>query len=380
MFNGIGHIGDSVVLGWVVLQMTDSPFFVAIALGLRSLPSIFLGPLGGVIADVVDRRMLIRSLGLGMAAVSGTMALLIFLDVVQVWHLFLLTLLNGVLGSPQQTAGQSLVFDIVGRRSVVNGLAFVSLGMSVGGIVGSLAVGFNMDQAGADAAYLFIMISYILSAIFAVLIKSPGQAAPATRLPVVQTLIEFGSHVRRNNMLLTLVVLTGLVEIMGFSHQAILPSLTRDVLNKGADGLGILSAFRSASGILVVILVAAMGEKQRNGLAYLVVLLVFGVSMVALGFVSSFVLAVVVTSVISGMARLSDIYSQGILQIIVPNELRGSAMGAWVLATGTAPVGNLQMGALAATVGIAFALTANGIGLIALAVLAFLLLPKLRSL
>ena len=123
-----------------------------------------------------------------------------------------------------------------------------------------------------------------------------------------------------------------------------------------------------------------MGEKQRNGLAYLVVLLVFGVSMVALGFVSSFVLAIVVTSVISGMARLSDIYSQGILQIIVPNELRGSAMGAWVLATGTAPVGNLQMGALAATVGIAFALTANGIGLIALAVLAFLLLPKLRSL
>ena len=99
-----------------------------------------------------------------------------------------------------------------------------------------------------------------------------------------------------------------------------------------------------------------------------------------LGNVSTFLLALMAIMLISGMATLSDVLSQSMIQISVPNELRGRAMGAWVFAVGTAPIGQLQIGGLASAMGVAFALTTNGVLLIVLAVGCFSLVPRLRRL
>ena len=380
VFDSIGFMGENLVLGWLMLQLTDSAFMVGAVLGVRMVPSLFLGLLAGTIADMVDRLILMRVLNILLAGLAAGVGVLIFTDSLQVWHLFALTPIGGAMGTLYMTLRQSYVYDIVGANHLMNGLAFISICMRAGGLIGSLSMGFILGSFEPDTAYLVLVISYIISAGILLLIRSHSRSAANVGQHVWENLKRFGVEIHRNSTLATLVVLTALVEFVGFSSQVLMPSLAQDVLEVGPEGLGIMSAFRSIGGIIALVIVGIVGDQRRKGLAYLIVLVVFGVAILSLGFAPNFVVAIFVIAIISGMMSLSDIYSQSIMQVVVPNELRGRAMGAWVLATGTASLGNLQIGALASAFTIGIALGVNGVALIALATLSLVFLPKLRRL
>ena len=177
-----------------------------------------------------------------------------------------------------------------------------------------------------------------------------------------------------------LVILTGSVEIFGFSHMVLMPSIARDVLNVGAEGLGIISGIRSIGGIVGIIGIFGFGEIRRKGLVFLGVLYGFGICILCLGMFKSFVLVLIFLTLANAAAALSDVLSQSIMQLNVSNALRGRAMGSWILAVGTGPIGHTQIGALASLGGLAFALSINGIGLLILATVVTIIAPGLRKL
>ena len=380
IFNSTGFIGEQVVLGWLVLELTDSALAVGAALALRMSPFLLLGAVAGAIADRVDRRSLLRGVSVGMAGLSAGVALLIALDMIALWHLLLITFAGGCMRAMHQPARQSLAYDIVGPSNLVNGLSYLSLAMRVGGISGSLAVGFLAGRLGADAAYGALAVSYIGAALALHFIHSPGRPTASVQQPLWQDIRELGVEVRHNNTLLALLVLAATVEILGFSHQALLPVLARDVLKVGAEGLGVMNALRAIGGIAAILALSSLGEVRRKGMLYLVVLHVFGASLLLLGVADTFYLAVLAIIAVNGMGALSDILSQSLVQTAVPNELRGRAMGSWVLAVGMGPLGHLQIGALASVLGVGLAFMAHGIGLLVLAIGAFTLFPRLRRL
>ena len=379
LFNGTGW-GETVVMGWVLLELTDSPLMVGVGLGLRMAPNFFLGILAGAIADRADRRTMMKLMSAGLVLINLGLGLLVITDVIEVWHLFMLTLVAGSMWSLQQIARQSFTYDIVGPTMVVSSLAFISLAMRVGGVAGSLMAGYAVGKLGAEWAYFAIASGYFLSILPLLMIRSRGQAAPVSRKPVWQNLKEFAAEVRLNRSLRIIFVLVALVEMIGFSHMAVLPSLARDVVGVDAEGLGIMNAFSSVGGFMAITLISAWGEPGRKGLAWLLVLLLFGAAVVGLGAASTFWLAILAITLVSGMTALSDVFSQGLMQSVVPNELRGRAMGSWNVAIGTMPIGSLQIGALASATTVGFALMANGIGLVILAVGGVALLSSLRRL
>lgn len=349
-------------------------------LALRMAPFLFLGVIAGAIADRVDRRNLLRWVSISMAGLSASLCLLIMLNLIATWHLFLITFAGGCLRALHQPARQSFAYDIVGPSNLVNGLSYLSLGMRVGGICGSLAVGFLVGRLGADAAYGVLATSYVGSAIALQFIHSRGDSTSHAELSIRQNLREFGMEVLRNNTLRMLLILAASVEILGFSHQVLLPVIARDILDVGAEGLGVMNALRSVGGITAILALSSLGEIQRKGLLYLIVLNVFGVSLVLLGFVDTFYITVAVLIVINGMGALSDILSQSLVQTIVPDEMRGRAMGSWAVAVGLGPVGHLQIGTLAAVLTVNVALVLHGIGLLGLAIWALLMSPRIRRL
>ncbi|MCI0796588.1 MAG: MFS transporter, partial [Chloroflexi bacterium] len=333
VFDSIGFMGENLVLGWLMLQLTDSAFMVGAVLSVKMVPSLFLGLLAGTIADMVDRLILMRVLNILLAGLASGVGVLIFTDSLQIWHLFALTPIGGAMGTLYMTLRQSYVYDIVGADHLMNGLAFVSIGMRAGGLIGSLSMGFILGAFGSDIAYLAIAISYIFSTGILLLIRSHSRSAASAGQHVWGNLKRFGIEMRRNSTLTTLVVLTAMVEFVGFSSQVLMPSLAKDVLEVGPEGLGVMSAFRSVGGIVALVIVGIVGDQRRKGLAYLIVLAVFGAALFLLGLASNFVVVIFVITIVSGMMAMSDIYSQSIMQVVVPNELRGRAMGAWVLAT-----------------------------------------------
>jgi MFS family permease len=158
-FNSFGMTGEQVVLGWLTLELTDSPMMVAVALALRMVPLLFMGIPAGILADQTDRRLLIQISSAGMAAASGLVGLLAVAGVLHVWHLLVLTFAAGCVRALYQAARQTFAHDLVGAGELVNALVVLGLSMRVGGLIGSLLTGTITARLGAGAGFLAVAAS-----------------------------------------------------------------------------------------------------------------------------------------------------------------------------------------------------------------------------
>jgi MFS family permease len=379
LLNSVGMMGETVVLGWLTLELTNSPLMVGAALGMRMLPLFFVGVPAGALADRFPRRRLLMLTGVGQAGTTAALGIVVLAGTVTLAHVMLLTLTAGVLRGIEHAARQSYTHDVVGPAALVNGLAVLGVAMRAGWLVGSLAVGALIAQLGSGAAYLAVSLGFLGGA----LALAPAAVPPRPRATVPASLwrsaTDFLVAVGRDRTLLVLMMLTAGAEILGFAHQALLPSLARDVLHTGAEGLGALSAARSVGGILGLATASTVGA--AGGARCVSVLLAFGVGLVALGaapHVVGFAGVLVVLTLVNAAGALADLLAQSLLQLGVPSELRGRAGGAWVVAIGLAPLGQLQIGALASLFGVSIALGASGVALAILAGGTALLFPRIR--
>ncbi|MGH7322451.1 MAG: MFS transporter, partial [Candidatus Rokuibacteriota bacterium] len=164
-FNTFGEVAEQVVLGWLTLELTDSPLMVGVALGMRMAPLFFFGIPAGILADRADRNHLLRATSAAKAGASVALALLVFGDAVQVWHLLLLTFAAGCLRALNNVARQSYAHDVVGPGRLVDGLAVLGFATRIGGLLGALAAGPLIARLGAGAAYLAVAAGHLASVV-----------------------------------------------------------------------------------------------------------------------------------------------------------------------------------------------------------------------
>ena len=379
LFNAVGMMGEVVVLGWLTLELTNSPFMVGVAMGTRMLPLFFVGVLAGAVADRFPRHRLLMLTGFGQTLTATTLGALTLIGVVSLGPLLVLTLCAGVLRGLEHAARQSYTHEVVGAAALMSGLAILGVAMRVGWLLGSLGVGAVIAHSGSGVAYLTVALGFLGGA----LALLPAAAPPPTTAAVGslwRSSMEFLTAVRRDRTLLVLMTLTGGAEVLGFAHQALLPSLARDVLGIGPEGLGALNAARAVGGILGLAAASWHGT-VGGGALFIAVLVSFGAGLVTLGaapHVVGLVGVLVVVTLVNAAGALADLLAQSLLQLSVPGHLRGRAGGAWVVAIGLAPRGQLQIGALASLFGVSIALGASGLALATLAGATALLFPRVR--
>jgi MFS family permease len=148
----------------------------------------------------------------------------------------------------------------------------------------------------------------------------------------------------------------------------------------GPEGLGLLVAVRAGAGVLGPLALSAMGTIRGYGKLLFFTTVLFGVSIVAMGFVPNLLMALLVMSVFNATGSAVDVLSKTLIQAHVPNEERGRSMGAWVVAIGMGPAGQVEIGAVAAALSVALALAINGGITIAVALTVFAAMPRLRRL
>jgi hypothetical protein len=384
LLNSVGMMGEVVVLGWLVLDLTGSPLLVGIAMGMRALPLFFIGVPAGVLADRVPRHRLLMVTGAGQALTTATLGVLALAGTIGLAHVLPLTLAAGVLRGIEHAARQSYTLDVVGPAALVKGFAVLGVAMRAGWLLGSLGVGAIIARFDSGVGYLAVAGGYLAGAAVLVLASTPAPVPTSRNGSLLESVGEFLTAVRRDRALLVLIALTASAEILGFAHQVLLPSLARDVLHTGPEGLGVLNAARSVGGIVALGLAAASGGAARgSGALFLTVIGLFGASLIVLGaapFLVGFAGVVAVLIVANAAGALADLFAQSLLQLSVPAHLRGRAGGAWVLAIGLAPLGQFQIGALASLFGVSVALAASGLALAGLAVGAAVLFPRVRRL
>jgi MFS family permease len=378
--NSVGMMGENVVLGWLTLELTNSPLWVGVAFGMRMLPLFFVGVPAGALADRVSRRRLLVVTGAGQALTAATLGVLVLLGHVALAHVLLLTLAAGTLRGVEHAARQSYTHDVVGGGALVAGMAVLGVAMRAGWLVGSLGVGAVIARWGSGAAYLAVAGGFLAGALPLLAAAGPEPAAPPAPGSLWGSVLEFAAATRRDRTLVVLMLLTAGAEILGFSHQALLPSLARDVLHAGPEGLGVLAAARSVGGIVGL---AAASARRGGGAFFVGVLLAFGAGLVVLAgapYLVGFAGVVAVIVAVNAIGALADLHAQSLLQLSAPPHLRGRAGGAWVVAIGLAPLGQLQIGAVASLFGVGIAFGASGLALCTLAGATALLFPRLRRL
>ena len=379
--NYMGYGGEQVIIGLLVFRLTGSSAWVGVALALYFLPLLVFGMAAGAIADWIDRRRLLRIIEVLIGTNLAVFGVLASLGAIELWQALFMTLVSGSARAMYLPVRQSYAYDIVGAEHVVAGLGLLTVAVRAGQLIGALVAGSAMQRLGTDTGFFILAGFHVLAFLVISKLRSIPTQAHSNPVPILENVAEYLQEIRRNRTLLMLIVVTAAVEVLGFSFATILPELATERSGLGAEGLGIMHAIRAAGGFAAGIALAAGAQRlRRRGLACLLVIYCFGFGLIALAVAPNLPTILAAVLAIAALAAASDVLTQSMMQLSVPDRLRGRAMGAWVFAIGAAPLGHLEMGALAASVGVGTALGINGTGLILIAILITMLAPGLRKL
>jgi MFS family permease len=229
--------------------------------------------------------------------------------------------------------------------------------------LGALTAGALIPTAGVVACFLASTGVFGLAAALGVLVRPTHRAARSserTRQTFGEALREAATLVLHLPEVRTLVLAAVACEIFAFSYQTAVPVFARDVLGAGAEGLGTLNAATSFGGAAALVLLAMVPARVPRRPVLGGIFVVYGASLVVLAPTTTVVTASAVLLVTGACAASFDVLQQTLLQLSVPEQQRGRAIGLWVLGIGSAPIGNLEMGALVALIGAPAALAVNG--------------------
>jgi len=378
LLNTIAFSGEQVVLGWLVLDLTNSPLLVGVALALRMAPLLLIGLPAGVLADRGDRIVLLRGANTTMALALTLLGTLTVLGRVTVESVLAVTFFVGCARALQQVTQQTHAHDLVGPARLTHALGALGIAQRLGGLTGALLAGWLIGHRGPAMAYLAAAGACLVATLVLPRRSAHPAHASAGATSVWEGLSSFFQAARAERRLPALMALTAAGEVLGFSHQAVLPSLARDILHVGPEGLGAMNAARQAGGIVAMLCVGRLSQLGGLTSVFVTALGVFGVGVAALGLAPGYGSVLLVLTMVNAVGATCDVLGQSLMQQAVPPHLRGRASGAWVVAIGVGPVGQFQIGALVAWVGVTAALGAMGAALVAVAVGARLLMTRAR--
>lgn len=346
-------------LGWLVLIETDSPFWVGMVAGLRGLGQVSFGVLGGVIADRIDRRSgLICTQGL-IASIALVLGALILVGFINLWVILLLSFLQGLFMAFNMTLNNSLIGDVVGMRRLLNAMSARLTAFNVARLIGSALAGVIIVNAGIAECYIVLGSVSLFGSLLLFPVRSLNRITVETE-PLLQNARKGVLFAVRNPLLRSLLLMSVLMEMFGFSYHIMLPVIARDVLHVGASGLGLLGAFGGAGAIFGTIAVASLRDVTAKGVILVSTATFAGVFLICFAFSPWIIISLVLAGCIGAMLMAYDANMATLLQLLSPEDMRGRIMGIYAFTFGFTPLGGFLGGVLATIFGAPFAIAMGG--------------------
>jgi MFS family permease len=378
-FSQVASWMEEVARGWLVLELTGSPFQLGLLGFIRGFSQLLVSPFAGVLADRLDRRRLAAATQLVPAVDALIIAVLVGSGQIAMWQLYPLVAVSGITGAINVPTRQVLVYDIAGGENIANAIALNSVVANVARIIAPAIGGVIIGTVGISASY-YAQVVFFLLATGTTFLLHPVTHAEPVREPVWKSLREGFSYVRHHAVLGRLVVLNVIPNMLIYPYVALIPVFARDVLGTGSAGYGILLTGVGFGSIPGGLFVAGMSGSRRKGLTmtlaacvYMFMVFLFTLST---AFLPSFVILVVAGIGWSMMVTLN----QTLLQLNVEDAFRGRVLSLYTMAAGFTPFGSLAMGAAAAEYGVQAAVAAFALLALVLAATLGLGSPRIRRL
>ena len=347
----VGTWMQTVSQPWLVLLLGGTPIQLGLVLALQFAPSLALAPLGGVLADRVDKRRLLLVTQSVAAVQAVALFALTVTGVVEIWHIMLLALALGLVNALDMPVRQSFAAELVPRDDLMNAITLNSASFNLARVIGPAVAGITLAFFGPAFNFAINAVSY-LGVLIALRLMDPATMQPLARPaqhPSIRSSLSEGINyaLRTPTVLWPLVLLAG-VGTFGMNFQTLLPLFAKYTLHLDADGFGALFATMGLGSLLGSLALAFLGSRRPLVWMILGGATSFAIFEALLGLsrapVAAFLMVVFVG--LSSMLMINTINVT--VQRSVPDALRGRVMALYVTVfAGSAPIGGLIAGTIA---------------------------------
>ena len=371
---------DLVVVGWLTLELTDSPLMVGVVAACK-MAGLLFSPAMGVAADRIDRRRLLIVASL----LSWSMALITLLLLLTGWmtieYLIALSLVSSLAWALDNPTRQAFISDLVEGRDLTNAIALNSVATEMTVVIGPALGGLLIPMLGMGGAYALIVTLYVLDLTLLGRLKSVKPVTPRARESALKSLIDGFSYVRENQPVLVLLVIAFLLNLLVAPYRySFLPLFARYVLNVSAAGYGFLTSMAGVGALVAGLWVVAQTNLNKRGRLVALGSVLWPTSLLLFSLSNSYYLSLFLV-LFAGLAQA--ISWTMIATLILSNTspaMRGRVMGLRTGVVISLPFGNFFAGAAAEQFGVSGALSLYSIFAMILMLSIILLVPKLRHL
>ncbi len=376
-----GQWVQQVTLGWLLYDLTGNSMLLGALNGLRAAPFLVTGPMAGVAADRMDRRKLLLYTQWVLILTAVAMGALVASPYLHVWHIFLFTLITGIAWTITEPVRMSMIPNVVPKEDLANAVALNSGGFNLMKVIGPALGGGLIAWFGAADNFFVQAIAYSGVLVMIYLMHVPTHRAEAKQATALANLKEGFAYVWSTPAVLALLTLAYVPRVFAVPYQTLMPVFQKDVLKIGPEGLGLLMAAPGIGAVIAVLTMASFGHRiRRQGVLLVGSIVVLGAFLIFFSQITWFPLALV-TLVIVGAFQMFFLASTAtILQMIVPDHLRGRVLSLYMLDRGFMPLGAMFAGTTAHFIGAPLTVAVMGGIVIVLVLLVAWRVPAIRSL
>jgi MFS family permease len=358
----IGTWMQTVAQSWLVYRLTGSSALLGSVNFASQIPVFLFSPLGGVVADRHSRHRIVIATQAASMLLAGALAALTLLKHIQVWEIFVLSALLGVVNAFDIPARQSFFVEMTNREDLINAIALNSSAFNGARIIGPAVAGITVAAVGEGWCFFANAVSYI--AVIAGLLRMhvapfKGRASEASALGHIAEGFRF---VAKSAPIRALLLLVGLMSLAGMPYSVLMPIFADRILNAGARGLGILMGIFGAGALIGALILASRRSVRGLGRWVAIASGVFSVMLIVFAYSRSFWVTAALLVPIGFSAMIQNGSTNTLIQSMAPDYLRGRVLAAYsMMLMGMAPIGALVAGVLAEHIGAPATVAAGGV-------------------
>lgn len=345
----IGTWMQLIAMRWLVYRLTKSELMLGMVGFISDSPLFLLVPFAGVLADRLKRHGILIVTQALSALQAAILALLVFTDRVEVWHVLVLGGLLGVVSAFDITARQAFLVDIIEEReNLPNAIALNSFIFNGALLIGPAVAGILIAVVGEGPCFALNSLSYlaVLGALF--LMKIPPKTFSASPLDIKAAIVEGAAYTFASVPIRSILMLVASVSLVAASYTLLMPVFAEDVLQGGPRVYGYLMSATGVGALLGAVFLAS--RSRLKGLAEMIAGagVLYGAGFFALSLSSSVVIALIIALVLGFSLMMQMASSNTIVQSMVDDQKRGRVLSLFVMARrGVEALGSLLFGAIA---------------------------------
>lgn len=353
-----------VAQGWLVYQLTGSPLYLGYAGLVSALPAIALSLVGGVLADKMEQRRLIIACEFSVALLLLLLAIITSLQIVLVWHVLAIAFLSGGIRAFNQPSRQAIFPHLVDRKDLMAAVSLNTFIWEGTRIIVPAAAGLIIAKFNIASVFYLATLGHLLLAVAVLGIRLPPIQRSRGKT-MLQDMAEGVGFIKNNSIFALLIGISFVSSFFGMAYVYLLPIFAQDILKVGPSGYGFLSSVGGIGAVAGIAIAASLSDSRRQGWLLTGSATLFGASIILFALSRSYSLSLAALFIAGLFFSIFLVLTQTLLQMLVPDQLRGRVMGIYSMLWNVMPLGGMQVGAVANFVGAPIAVAIGGLAVAA---------------